>query len=36
MVAVGGVYVNRTRVNGFAIRCITTLPTRHDKIINIT
>jgi hypothetical protein len=26
---VGGEYENRTRVRGFAIRCITTLPTRR-------
>ena len=25
----GGGYQNRTGVHGFAIRCITTLPTRH-------
>ena len=28
--------MNRTRVNGFAIRCITTLPTRPDIFILIT
>jgi hypothetical protein len=26
---IGGEYENRTRVHGFAIRCITTLPTRR-------
>ena len=26
---IGGEYENRTRVRGFAIRCITTLPTRR-------
>ena len=26
---IGGAYRNRTDVHGFAIRCITTLPTRH-------
>ena len=26
---IGGEYENRTRVHGFAIRCVTTPPTRH-------
>ena len=29
---IGGEYRNRTGVHGFAIRCITTLPTRQPVI----
>jgi hypothetical protein len=29
---IGGEYENRTRVRGFAIRCITTLPTRRRAV----
>ena len=29
---IGGEYENRTRVHGFAIRCVTTPPTRLDRI----
>ena len=29
LILLGGEYENRTRVHGFAIRCVTTPPTRH-------
>ncbi len=30
---IGGEYRNRTDIHGFAIRCVTTPPTRPDRVV---